>query len=121
MSWTDLGAIEEFGPGFHLRECGKQRVVIAIIDGEAFAFDPLCPHAGGPLELAETDGKVIACPLHGWRFDLRQGGCELHGYRQLPMFDLRVEAGRLYLSVNGKSASASSRAPAHGTDVADGS
>jgi 3-phenylpropionate/trans-cinnamate dioxygenase ferredoxin subunit len=102
MNWTPIGRVEEFGPGFHLQTCGEQRVVIAVIDGEVFAFDPLCPHAGGPLELAETDGCVIACPLHGWRFDLRRDGCEVHGYRPVRMFPLRIEHGRIYVAVDGR-------------------
>lgn len=112
MNWTPVGRVEEFGPGFHLRTCNERRVLIALIDAEVFAFDPVCPHAGGPLELAETDGCVIACPLHGWRFDLHGGGCELHGYRSLRMFDLRVEQGHIYVALS--SGDTSAEAPASG-------
>lgn len=111
MNWTAVGQVEEFGPGFHLRIFGRQRMVIAVIDGEVFAFDPMCPHAGGPLELAETDGCVIACPLHGWRFDLRRGGQELHGYRPIRMFELRVEAGRIYAALGLGAATEAAAAP----------
>lgn len=99
MNWIKVGRAEEFGPGFHVRSQGRVRFILAVIDGDMWAFDPVCPHAGGPLELAETQGQVIACPLHGWRFDLARGGCELHGYRPLRMYDIRVDAGMVYVAL----------------------
>lgn len=99
MEWTKVGRTEEFGPGFHLRGQGRARFVLAIIDNELFAFDPSCPHAGGPLHLAETEGAVIACPLHCWRFDLKQQGRELHGYRDLTTYEVRVDDGTIYVKL----------------------
>ncbi len=35
-----------------------------------------CPHLGGDLaRFGETDGRVLTCTLHGWRFDLATGRC----------------------------------------------
>lgn len=95
--WVELARAEELSLGLHLRTVGTTRVVLAVIDGELSAYSPICPHAGGPLHLAETEGTQIICPLHGWRFDLRQGGCETHGYRPLRMYDLRVQHGVVYV------------------------
>jgi nitrite reductase/ring-hydroxylating ferredoxin subunit len=72
--------------------------VLAIIDGNISAFSAACPHAGGPLEFAETKGQVITCPLHGWSFDLAQEGCELHGFRRLRLFDVKVEDGMVHVA-----------------------
>jgi nitrite reductase/ring-hydroxylating ferredoxin subunit len=98
MNWTEVARVEEITAGFHVFGTGRKRAVLALINGDLFAFDPVCPHAGGPMQLAETDGLIISCPLHGWRFDLAQGGCELHGYRNLPTFDVRVEHGVIYVA-----------------------
>jgi nitrite reductase/ring-hydroxylating ferredoxin subunit len=42
--------------------------------GELLAHAARCPHRGGPLADAPpaADG-TLACPWHGWRFDLRSG------------------------------------------------
>lgn len=93
-----MGRAETFGPGFHLRGKGRNRFILAVIDGELFAFSPICPHAGGNLELAETQGTSIICPLHGWRFDLAFAGQEAHGYRPACTYDVRVEAGLVYVA-----------------------
>jgi UDP-MurNAc hydroxylase len=35
-----------------------------------------CPHLGGDLEqFGESDGRILTCTLHGWRFDLATGRC----------------------------------------------
>ncbi len=48
---------------------------IALVrDGDAvFAVDDACPHRGGPLSEGDLEDGAIACPIHGWAFDLRSG------------------------------------------------
>ncbi len=99
MNWALVCRAEELGPGLHLRTHGRIRYVMAVIDGDVTAFSAVCPHAGGPLEFAETKGHVISCPLHGWSFDLSRGGCEMHGFRPLRMFAVRIENGAVYVAL----------------------
>jgi nitrite reductase/ring-hydroxylating ferredoxin subunit len=35
----------------------------------------VCPHRLGPLGDAPVEGGSVVCPWHGYRFDLRRGGC----------------------------------------------
>lgn len=42
-------------------------------DGDVFAIDDLCSHAGGLLSRGEVDGCVVSCPLHASLFDVRDG------------------------------------------------
>lgn len=98
MQWIEVGKAETFGPGFHMKGQGRRRFVLAVIDSQLFAFSPVCPHAGGPLQLSETEGATITCPLHGWQFDLSQSGKELHGYRSICMYEVRVENGTVYVA-----------------------
>lgn len=101
VNWIEVGKVEKFGPGFHLHGEGRRRFVLAVIDGQLFAFSPVCPHAGGPLELSETEGTHITCPLHGWRFDLMENGVELHGYRSACMYKVRVQEGKVLVGLPG--------------------
>lgn len=50
--------------------CHGEEVAVFNIDGTYFACSNRCPHAGGPLKDSMIAGTVIACPWHGWRFDL---------------------------------------------------
>jgi nitrite reductase/ring-hydroxylating ferredoxin subunit len=48
-------------------------VVVALVAGQPFAIEDACNHAGASLASGPRAGCVVACPLHGYRFDLRSG------------------------------------------------
>lgn len=58
-------------------EIGDQgrAVMICNIKGSYHAMDGTCPHMGGPLGEGDLDGNVVACPWHGWTFDVMTGNC----------------------------------------------
>ena len=98
-NWVKAGDEQQFTDGTQLVRINGKRVVVARLNGGLYAFDALCPHAGGPMELAEIEGTIVSCPLHAWRFDVELGGCELHGYRPLTMREVKVEGGAVYVDV----------------------
>jgi nitrite reductase/ring-hydroxylating ferredoxin subunit len=51
------------------------------------------------MHLAEVEGTIIACPLHGWRFDLRDNGTEIHGFRALNMYHVKVGHGTISVAL----------------------
>ncbi len=95
--WLKVGDEAQFEHGLHLVKVNGRKVVIGRLDGALHAFDALCPHAGGPMELAECEGAIVSCPLHAWRFDLRNGGRELHGYRSLALREVKTEQGAVFI------------------------
>jgi nitrite reductase/ring-hydroxylating ferredoxin subunit len=48
-------------------------VVVVMTEGDVFALEDACNHAGASLAEGEVDGTTIACPMHGYLFDLRTG------------------------------------------------
>lgn len=84
-----VARVQEIGEGERkLVEAGGRELAVFHVDGEFYALLNRCPHQGGPLchgELARPitssrpgeyvvgDGHLIACPWHGWEFDLRSG------------------------------------------------
>lgn len=96
-NWIVVGSEALFPDGLHMVAVGKQRMVIARLDGRLFAFDALCPHQQGPMERSEIEGLIVSCPLHAWRFDLERKGQELHGYRGLQTYEVKVEDGQVLL------------------------
>jgi len=95
--WTRVGDEAQFAQGLHLVRVNGRKVVVGRLEGRLWAFDALCPHAGGPMELAECEGAIVSCPLHAWRFDLAKGGAELHGYRGLAVREVKTERGALFI------------------------
>jgi len=49
--------------------------VIAIFhqQGEFYAIDDGCPHMAASLSTGYFDDFIVTCPLHAWRFDVRDG------------------------------------------------
>jgi nitrite reductase/ring-hydroxylating ferredoxin subunit len=56
-------------------EIDGRTVAMFKIDGKLYAFDDMCPHIDGSLGKGKLDGKLVACPLHDWQFDVTNGEC----------------------------------------------
>lgn len=75
MNWADVAKVEDLRPGTSL--CaeldGKVGVALFNVEGQIFALENTCPHAGGPLGEGILHGEVVTCPWHGWKFNVRTG------------------------------------------------
>ncbi|HEY0887405.1 MAG TPA: Rieske 2Fe-2S domain-containing protein [Ramlibacter sp.] len=93
--WHDLAAADGIAIGATQRiECDG-RAVFAHHGAQGWrVFDSRCPHEGNDIALSALDGNTLACPRHGWRFDVRSGACT-QGQRPLQALECRVEHGRL--------------------------
>ncbi len=58
------------GRSFEVNDC---IVAIFHIDGQFYAINDACPHMGASLSVGHLEGCVVSCPLHAWRFDVRDG------------------------------------------------
>jgi len=48
-------------------------VLVAYIDGQVFAIEDACNHAGASLAEGWLEDKCVVCPMHGYVFDLGSG------------------------------------------------
>jgi nitrite reductase/ring-hydroxylating ferredoxin subunit len=48
-------------------------VLVAWVDGQPCAIEDACNHAGASLAEGERLGACVACPMHGYVFDLATG------------------------------------------------
>lgn len=116
-NWIKVGTEEQFSDGgLHTVAIERQRVVVARLNGRLFAFDALCPHAQGPMERSEIEGAIVSCPLHAWRFDLENDGKELHGYRSLATYPVKVNAGDVLIDLQTQQAQPASPQASARTD-----
>lgn len=54
-------------------KAGEREVLLAKVGQTYYAAEGRCPHMKGDLSRGTLSGTVITCPLHGSRFDLRDG------------------------------------------------
>lgn len=77
------------------------RKVLLYRNGEDLhALDNTCSHAGGMLSRGELNGCILTCPLHGARFDVRDGHV-LRGPAHHPQPVLPARARNGWIEVRG--------------------
>ncbi|MDJ1434398.1 Rieske 2Fe-2S domain-containing protein [Halostagnicola sp. A-GB9-2] len=121
MAEHSIVEASELADGDHLVvELEGREIGVFNIDGDYYAHTNWCAHQSGPVcegqtagfldaefnrESLETDiewtreDEIIACPWHGWEFDLVTGECHSKPGVQLISHDVFVEDGEIVVSV----------------------
>jgi multimeric flavodoxin WrbA/nitrite reductase/ring-hydroxylating ferredoxin subunit len=82
---------------------GKTKYALFHYDGKVTALGHACLHKGGDLgqgfiQTLEDGERYVACPWHGWQYNLKNGRAP-HGYldRQ-SVYDVKIEEGMILVS-----------------------
>jgi nitrite reductase/ring-hydroxylating ferredoxin subunit len=104
-----VAPLREFKPGDRkIVQAGSRSIGVFRIGDSFYAVRNRCPHQGGPLckgrifPWAASDGpgdfrtegglSLIACPWHGWEYDLETGQSFLGpGEQRVKAYDVSVE------------------------------
>lgn len=101
--------------GRKIVEVGKQSIGLFNLDGEIVAALNVCPHELAPIcrgkvrgtTLASSPGEfawgreneILACPWHGWEFDLRTGDCLVDPKKRLKLYPVTVDGDDVYVEL----------------------
>mgnify|MGYP003624262508 FL=1 len=79
---------------------GEKKICLVLNQGEFHAFDHLCPHnQHSLLEGAINYKNEVVCPLHAYRFSLKDGSeCEQRT-RPLKIHSIKIENDGVFLLV----------------------
>jgi NADPH-dependent 2,4-dienoyl-CoA reductase/sulfur reductase-like enzyme/nitrite reductase/ring-hydroxylating ferredoxin subunit len=81
-------------------EAGETKLLLLRSGMAVSAVSGTCPHAGAPLAAGVRCGERIICPWHKASFDLRSGALvEPPAVDPLPCFPVRIEDGRVLVSL----------------------
>lgn len=101
--WIEVAPCEELRDGaIYKVEHGDRVVAVVKLDEEYYALDGVCGHAGGPLCSGEVDreGKILACPWHGWEYDITTGQCLFDDSLKQKMYPLEVRDGHVFVDID---------------------
>lgn len=100
MRWTDVMSLAELAErGKTIIRHGGRQILLVHSAAGIFACANRCPHEGYPLsEGTLTEGCVLTCNWHNWKFNL-ESGATLVGGDRLTRYPVRLEAGRVWLDV----------------------
>jgi nitrite reductase/ring-hydroxylating ferredoxin subunit len=76
------------------------RLVLARVGEGVFACGDICAHRGGHLSEGRLTGARLACPLHGWMYDVRTGQCVFPPRGgHVPAYPVRIQGDDVFVEV----------------------
>ena len=100
--FISIAKLDELPPGTCKSiDTDEWGVALFNVDGQIYALDNTCPHAGGPLGEGSIDGEYVACPWHGWKFHIPTGTCRKNPTPSLnvPCYEVRVVENTIQVSL----------------------
>jgi nitrite reductase/ring-hydroxylating ferredoxin subunit len=83
-----------------LVEVGGVRIVLARVGDAVYACGDVCAHRGGSLSEGKLSGTRLACPWHGWLYDVKTGQCSFPGRGAgVPAYKVRVDGSDVFVDI----------------------
>lgn len=80
-------------------EIGGNVIAVFNINGEFYAIDNTCLHRGGSLGDGFIDGQTVACPVHGWQFDITTGQGIMPPSPGVKSYNIEVRGDDIYIEI----------------------
>jgi len=100
--WTEVAEEAEFeNDDRKFVDLGEDNQIgLFKLDEGYYAISAWCSHEKTSLVHGEIDGCEIMCPLHGARFDLRDGkALSMPAVKPVASYPVRVENGKIYIKI----------------------
>lgn len=100
MSDILLGKTSELTPGkLHKVTINEKEVLVVNLDGNYFAMDDTCTHAGASLSEGTIEGQTVTCGWHGAQFDCKSGKLAKFPAKinDIKSYEVIVEADEVFL------------------------
>lgn len=111
-----VGAVAELPPGARkIVEVEGRSIGVFNVNGRFVAVLNVCPHELAPVCRGRVggttlpsppgeycwgrEGEILACPWHGWEFDLLTGNALADPKKRLRLYPVSVEGDTVYVSV----------------------
>lgn len=88
------------GKLMHITAGGKE-IVVTKLDGNYYAMDNVCAHAGADLHEGELNNNELTCPWHGARWDIKTGNLISFPQKLKPLqsHKISIEKDTLYVEI----------------------
>ena len=99
--WHHLFKAESLSPGHGIQSMvdGKALAVFNI-DGQFYAIDDTCTHAGASLAEGPVAGSVVTCPWHGATFDIATGAALSDpAYEGVKTYHVKVQGDSVFVEI----------------------
>lgn len=96
--WRAIGAIPELkinDPVF--LKSGRDAFFVVKTEDALQVFSSECPHQKTPIPETGLSGMTLTCPLHEWKFDLKNGACISGTNKPLKRFEAKTGNGQIWI------------------------
>jgi nitrite reductase (NADH) small subunit len=95
------GRVDDVPAGRLMRLDAEGTPVILVRVGDViYACGGVCAHNGGPLADGKLTGTRVACPWHGWMYDVRSGECVFPGRdARVPTYRTQVDGADIWVEL----------------------
>ena len=76
-------------------------ILVTNVDGNYYAMDDTCTHAGASLSEGSLDGSTVTCPWHGSTWDCKTGKMIMFGVQlnDLSSYKVTVESDEIFVEM----------------------
>lgn len=100
MKWVPVCSLADIPPGkSRPARIGSEDVALFNVEGEVHAIENTCLHAGAALCGGNLSGKVVSCPVHGWRYDVTSGALLIAPEKRVRTFPVAIADGKVMVQV----------------------
>ena len=101
MNWIQVAKVGDVPTNTGLSvEANGQSIALYKVDGQVYALNGICPHAGGPLAEGSLNGCLAMCPWHGWEFNVKTGLCDFNSEISTKTFPVKQEGENIFISIS---------------------
>jgi len=75
-------------------------VAIANVGDKFYALNNTCLHRGGPLAQGELHGVAVACPWHGWQYDVTNGKLTMNQAAGVKTYAIELRGEDLWIETS---------------------
>jgi nitrite reductase (NADH) small subunit len=116
--WWPVATVAEIPPGERkIVEIDGQSLGVFRVKDEFVAILNVCPHEFAPVCLGRVggttltsapgewrwgrEGEILACPWHGWEFELLTGKALFGNRPRLRLFPVKIEGDQIFVALTG--------------------
>lgn len=98
--FVEVLKVDELPPGKGTTVTVEGRdVAVFNVDGQVYAIDDSCAHAGASLGWGRFEGNIVTCRAHGMKFDVTTGKVVGNSAVGVTKYEAKVEAGKILVSI----------------------
>lgn len=85
------------GEGIVVQANGSE-IALFNVAGEFYAIHNVCRHAGGSLGDGFLEGDIVACPIHGWQYNVKNGACLIAPSISVKSYQVKVAGSDIFIA-----------------------